>query len=176
MAEVPIGLRIKKLRLSQGLNKKAFAEKHGLDISNFYKWEKGHKPQDPEDYLKLERILKLESVPSEIDFLSPDDTKYEVKNYSAFTLNQGMRNRASDDYEKTARAQAFIEVERIHKELEEQINLFSKNPDKGRINLILHLNKMLEDALGVISSQQKLLESLARKIKVQEPDRKDYGK
>lgn len=60
MEELPIGIRIKNFREATGLGRKAFAEKHDLDIDNYYKWERGTKPSDPNDYKKLESILKGE--------------------------------------------------------------------------------------------------------------------
>lgn len=60
MEDLPIGIRIKDFREREGLGKKAFAKKHNLDIDNFYKWEKGTNPSNPEDYKKLESILNGE--------------------------------------------------------------------------------------------------------------------
>lgn len=47
------------------MNARELADYLGVKVDNLYKWEKGHKPTDPEDYIKLEKWLsgKSESVP-----------------------------------------------------------------------------------------------------------------
>lgn len=58
------GADIRKKRKSLGLTAGELADLLSVDRANLYKWEKGHKPTDPEDYIKLERWLKgeLENV------------------------------------------------------------------------------------------------------------------
>lgn len=65
--ELTIGQKIRVLRKAKGLSVEEFAAKHNLNKANLYKWETGTKPSDPEDFIKLENILKLESVPHETD-------------------------------------------------------------------------------------------------------------
>jgi phage repressor protein C with HTH and peptisase S24 domain len=55
--ELTIGEKIKAFRKGIPLSAKDFAAKYQLNIDNLYKWEKGTKPSDPADFLKLERIL-----------------------------------------------------------------------------------------------------------------------
>lgn len=51
----------------EGISAKELAEKLNVRIENLYKWRKGKRPQDPEDYKKVERWLngEIESVPLE---------------------------------------------------------------------------------------------------------------
>jgi len=69
--EQPIGEKIKEFRKSKSLTIKAFAKIYGLEVANLYKWEKGTKPSDQEDYKKLEQILNGEQV----DLTSPGISK-----------------------------------------------------------------------------------------------------
>ena len=61
------GQEIRSKRKSLGLSANDLALKINVKLDNLYKWEKGAKPQDPEDYLKLMNWYngKLESVPHE---------------------------------------------------------------------------------------------------------------
>jgi predicted transcriptional regulator len=58
------GAEIRKKRELFGLTAGQLADLLQVKRANLYKWEKGHKPTDPEDYLKLERWLngELENV------------------------------------------------------------------------------------------------------------------
>ncbi|MFT3679809.1 MAG: helix-turn-helix transcriptional regulator [Ferruginibacter sp.] len=53
-----IGQKIKDFRKVKRLSVKAFAEKYGFKQDSVYKWQKGTKPSDPEEYKKLESILE----------------------------------------------------------------------------------------------------------------------
>lgn len=61
------GPAIRKKRKEMNLSVKDLAEALKVKPDNLYKWEKGTKPTDPEDYMKIENWLsgKLESVPHE---------------------------------------------------------------------------------------------------------------
>lgn len=57
--------KIKQKRKTERLSAEALAEKLGFKKANIYKWEKGSKPSDPEEFQKLMEWLdgKLENVP-----------------------------------------------------------------------------------------------------------------
>lgn len=59
------GESIRQKRKKDGMNARELADYLDVKVENLYKWEKGHKPTDPEDYIKLEKWLsgKSESVP-----------------------------------------------------------------------------------------------------------------
>lgn len=57
------GKPIRDKRKKLGLSAKELGELIGVKDDNIYKWEKGTKPHDPEDFLKIETWLKDESVP-----------------------------------------------------------------------------------------------------------------
>lgn len=61
------GIEIRKRRKGLGLSAKELADILGVKEANIYKWEKGHKPNNPEEYLLLQRWLngKFENVPHE---------------------------------------------------------------------------------------------------------------
>ncbi|HEU4903200.1 MAG TPA: helix-turn-helix transcriptional regulator [Flavisolibacter sp.] len=56
---------IKRKRKEESLSAKDLASKIQVRVDNLYKWEKGTKPTDPEDYLKVMNWLngKVESIP-----------------------------------------------------------------------------------------------------------------
>lgn len=58
------GEDIKKKRKDLKLSAKKLAALIQVDEGNIYKWEKGHKPHDPEDFLKIQAWLseKTETV------------------------------------------------------------------------------------------------------------------
>lgn len=60
--DLTIGEKIKVLRKTQRMSVVEFADLHGLNKDNLYKWEKGTKPSDPEDFLKLEKILQADNT------------------------------------------------------------------------------------------------------------------
>jgi transcriptional regulator with XRE-family HTH domain len=60
------GKEIRKKRDLLGLSARELADLLNVDKANLYKWEKGHMPSDPTDYIKIENWLKnghAESVP-----------------------------------------------------------------------------------------------------------------
>lgn len=81
------GEEIRKRRRSLNLSVKELASLLNVSENNLYKWEKGTRPTDPEDFIKLERWLKGEKVetvpeniaseplPSLIGKALPDDYK-----------------------------------------------------------------------------------------------------
>lgn len=60
------GRVIRKKRKELKLSAPQLAELLQVNLQNLYKWEKGTKPSDPEDYIKIENWLsgKLEIVPN----------------------------------------------------------------------------------------------------------------
>lgn len=60
-----LGDDIKLKRKTAGLSAEALADLIGVSKDNLYKWEKGTKPSDPEDYLKITAWLsgKVEFIP-----------------------------------------------------------------------------------------------------------------
>lgn len=63
-----IGELIKDKRKAERLSAEDLALKLGLKKENIYKWEKGSKPSDPEDYTKINAWLNnLENVPRGIE-------------------------------------------------------------------------------------------------------------
>lgn len=61
-----LGDQIKSRRKAEKLSAEALAEKLRVSKDNIYKWEKGTKPSDPEDYVKIKAWLdsKLEEIPN----------------------------------------------------------------------------------------------------------------
>jgi transcriptional regulator with XRE-family HTH domain len=61
------GRAIRKKRDELGLSARQLAEQLQVDKGNLYKWEKGHTPADPQDYIKITNWLGagVESVPRE---------------------------------------------------------------------------------------------------------------
>lgn len=59
------GDEITKKRKAEGMNAKQLAEYLNVSVDNLYKWEKGHAPSKPEDYLKIIAWMgeKVENVP-----------------------------------------------------------------------------------------------------------------
>ena len=55
------GKQIRDKRKAEKLSAEALAMKLGVDKENLYKWEKGTKPSDPEDFIKISNWL--ENVP-----------------------------------------------------------------------------------------------------------------
>lgn len=90
--EIKIGLRIKKFRESQGLKRIEFADRFGIKIDNLYKWEKGTKPSDAEDFLKLEEILKLENIPPPSNLINDTRPPYSKKELE----NEFLKTRVKD--------------------------------------------------------------------------------
>lgn len=61
------GEDIRKKRKKLDLSVKELADLLSVKVDNLYKWEKGTKPSDPEDFIKIESWLKgkpLESIPN----------------------------------------------------------------------------------------------------------------
>lgn len=61
------GEDIRKKREKLDLSVKELADLLSVKVDNLYKWEKGTKPSDPEDFIKIESWLKgkpLESIPN----------------------------------------------------------------------------------------------------------------
>jgi transcriptional regulator with XRE-family HTH domain len=65
------GEQIKKKRKSLGLSVIDLAKELNVNKENLYKWEKGTRPTDPEEYMKMESWLtgNLENVPRESNAL-----------------------------------------------------------------------------------------------------------
>lgn len=59
------GEQIRQKRKQQGMSAEDLANYLNVKKENLYKWERGHKPNNAEDYIKLENWLdgKLENVP-----------------------------------------------------------------------------------------------------------------
>lgn len=51
------GKQIRAKRRSLNLSAERLASLLGVNVNNLYKWEKGHRPHDPEDYMKVEKWL-----------------------------------------------------------------------------------------------------------------------
>lgn len=58
-----IGEQIKKKRKIDKISVPKLALLLGLKQENIYKWERGSKPSDPEEYQKITTWLKLEQIP-----------------------------------------------------------------------------------------------------------------
>lgn len=60
------GTQIRNKRESLGLSAGDLATMLDISKANLYKWEKGHVPSNPKDYMKVEKWLsgKIESVPN----------------------------------------------------------------------------------------------------------------
>jgi transcriptional regulator with XRE-family HTH domain len=62
------GENIRKKRKALGLTGQQLADMLGVSKANLYKWEKGHAPSNPKDYIAVEKWLstgEVESVPHE---------------------------------------------------------------------------------------------------------------
>lgn len=79
---------IKRKRKAEGLTVQELSEKLKVSKANLYKWEKGHKPANPEDYIKLENWLKdkVESVPQETVETIPQEPAKPVSQQDGLTL------------------------------------------------------------------------------------------
>lgn len=51
------GKQIRDKRRSLNMSAEQLARKINVNVNNLYKWEKGHRPHDPEDYMKIENWL-----------------------------------------------------------------------------------------------------------------------
>lgn len=74
MGEAPkLPERIKSFIKSHKLDVQKFSRKYGFDPANVYKWQKGTRPSDAEDLLKLESVLSGKPVPKIIDDTTEDN-------------------------------------------------------------------------------------------------------
>lgn len=131
-------------REAEKLSAIQLAEKLQVNVHNLYKWQKGKKPQDPEDYRKVENWLssKIESVPvitvNKIEQLAP----------------QSSTDKLLDAMNELLRKQNFL--------LEGKIESLEKK--------IVGVQSNLNDALGrveslkfdIVSAREVVLKSLAR--------------
>lgn len=117
------GSEIRKRRKEMGLSTQALADLLKVKVDNLYKWEKGTKPTDPEDYIKLENWLsgKLENVPWE--------------------TSKGQSPPAQVSIEE-------IDLKKSIKELSEATNRHSKIDEMNAKNIDRLLN-FLEKAYGI---------------------------
>ena len=72
------GEQIKAKRKELGISAPQLGKRLGIDPENIYKWEKGTKPSDPDDYKKIENFVnsdvkKLEDIPN---LLEDPETNY----------------------------------------------------------------------------------------------------
>lgn len=51
------GKKIREKRRSLGLSAEALADILNVEPGNIYKWEKGHRPRNPEELMKVEKWL-----------------------------------------------------------------------------------------------------------------------
>lgn len=77
------GKDIKAKRKELGLSVVKLAHKLKLPADNIYKWEKGTRPSDPEDYKKIEKFVleglyKIEDIPNFVN----EELEYGNKNFS----------------------------------------------------------------------------------------------
>ena len=98
------GHDIRVKRQSLGLSAEALAEKLKVNKNNLYKWEKGHKPHDPEDFMKIKDWLagNVESVPQKEESSIKDKLTTTTK-APAFAMSP---NGNSDNKDTTIRNQS----------------------------------------------------------------------
>lgn len=77
-----LGDDIKRKRKALGLSAEALARRIGVSKDNIYKWEKGTKPSDAKDYLKITRWLE-----GEIEIV-PKTEKPGSENYQADRIKE----------------------------------------------------------------------------------------
>ncbi|MFL5809223.1 MAG: helix-turn-helix domain-containing protein [Flavisolibacter sp.] len=97
------GTEIRKKRKQMGLSAQGLAELLKVKVENLYKWEKGTKPTDPEDYIKLENWLsgKIENVPRETVPHLAEEAKleYQLRKQS---LEKSIENLTQNELRTTA--------------------------------------------------------------------------
>jgi predicted transcriptional regulator len=135
------GKQIREKRKAEKLSAQGLAEKLKVSKDNLYKWEKGHQPQNAEDYIKVESWLndKLENVPHEMEIKSEPEVDYS--NIKELTLS----NRALAEANKTLADAHYL----ISKNSEELIQL-AKAAFNLHIQLLAGQEKM--DAKGEVQS------------------------
>lgn len=69
------GEQIRQKRERDGLSAEELADLLGVKKANLYKWEKGHRPHNPKDYIVIEKWLasEMESVPKEARPVAQND-------------------------------------------------------------------------------------------------------
>ncbi len=96
-----LGLRIKEKRKKERLSAEDLALKLDLKKDNIYKWERGSKPSDPEDYKKI--MEWLENVPRETESNpQPKDLVHALKqnNEDLRTNNQFLQKMLETNLDK----------------------------------------------------------------------------
>lgn len=82
MILLDLGKQIRDKRKAEKLSAEELAKKLKVSAANIYKWEKGTKPSDPEDYIRLANWLKiLETIPNAVS--EPETSYGEVSDLSA---------------------------------------------------------------------------------------------
>jgi transcriptional regulator with XRE-family HTH domain len=78
-----LGEEIKAKRKNDGLSAEALANLIGVSMDNIYKWEKGTRISNPEDYEKIKAWLSgnLETIPKKE---KPGSVDYQAKFYDAY--------------------------------------------------------------------------------------------
>lgn len=89
------GDEIKRMRKQQNISAIKLAHLLNVKVENLYKWEKGHRPTDPTDYIKIESWLsgKLENVPRDTVSTGNNlDTPKELPWQIIDRLSKGIEN------------------------------------------------------------------------------------
>lgn len=75
MEKVHIGIRLKEFREKTNLKMPAIATITGIPMATLYKWEKGTKPSDINEYYKLQSCLDKMENKLELEMLDLEDNK-----------------------------------------------------------------------------------------------------
>jgi transcriptional regulator with XRE-family HTH domain len=97
------GKEIREKRKALGWSAQQLADILKVSKDNVYKWEKGHVPQNPEDYAKVETWLngKLENVPKVTQQINEPAVQYE-SDPRRFSLERSLENLTQDKLKSTA--------------------------------------------------------------------------
>lgn len=125
---LPLGERIKKFRLSKGLSAKAFADKYDLILANLYKWEKGTRPSDYDDMLKIESILSRQN--SDITHLvNEPQAEYKTETPKEREMNDYMALKSIAESNRMLAESQMIAAESAKILAESQRQLVNTNAD-----------------------------------------------
>lgn len=123
------GDQLKQKRKSAGLSAEALAKLLSVKKDNIYKWEKGTRPTDPEDFLKVSNWVagKIEIVPHGTErkpteatlmerILEKQNSLIEVQNLLLSELKEGLQEKINRIDKNSSRALGAVEKMRLQYE------------------------------------------------------------
>lgn len=158
------GKQIRDKRKAEGLTAEELAVKLTVSKANLYKWEKGHTPSNPKDYIKIEKWLagKIENVPpaepkepSIAIVIEKQNIFIEILNNTLARQNSLLERQANN---------IEVRVERTDTNLEQVLHYLqalSMNMKSGReviLRSLARLEKMPESVL--VEEASKIVEQI----------------